>query len=162
MSERRTISSAMNDSYYMSLAIEQAQKAAALGEVPVGAVIVKDGAVIASGYNRRETDKNALSHAEHTAIDTACRVLGGWRLPGCTLYVTLEPCLMCAGAILNARIERVVFGAFDEKGGAFGSKINANDAGLNHVCTVTGGVCEAECKTLLQDFFKALRQKSKP
>ena len=131
--------------------------AAGLGEVPVGALIVQNDRVIAAGYNRREIDKNALSHAEHIAIDQACRTLGGWRLPQCTLYVTLEPCLMCAGAILNARIERVVFGAYDEKGGAFGSKIDANTAGLNHTVRVEGGVCEAECRALLTRFFKDLR-----
>ncbi len=151
----------MTDAEYMKLALQQAEKAAALGEVPVGAVIVQDGVVIAAAYNRREIDKNALSHAEHTAIDIACKTLGGWRLPRCTLYVTLEPCLMCAGAIVHARIDRVVFGTKDEKTGAFGSLTDINTLPLNHHPEVLGGVCEAECKEMLQSFFKNLRQKKK-
>lgn len=149
----------MNDTEYMTLALQQAQTAFDLGEVPVGAVIVRDGQVISVGYNRRETDKNALAHAEQIAIDAACRKLGGWRLTNCTLYVTLEPCPMCAGAILNARIDRVVYGANDTKAGAFGSVWNLNDNGLNHRCETVSGVCEQECKQLLQSFFKTLRKK---
>lgn len=151
----------MTDNEYMALALEQAQKAYELGEVPVGAVIVQDGRVIASGYNRREVDKNALSHAEHTAIDNACKALGGWRLPRCTLYVTLEPCLMCGGAIIHARIDRVVFGVRDEKSGAFGSVLDVNALPLNHKAEVTEGVCAEECREILQSFFKELREKKK-
>ncbi|MBR5782801.1 MAG: tRNA adenosine(34) deaminase TadA [Clostridia bacterium] len=151
----------MNDKEYMMLALEQAKIAYNLGEVPVGAVIVQNGKVIATGYNRREIDKNALSHAEHTAIDNACKALGGWRLPRCTLYVTLEPCLMCSGAILHARIDRVVFGTRDEKSGAFGSVLDVNTLPLNHKCEVTEGICAEECKNILQQFFSDLRQRKK-
>ena len=149
----------MTDQEYMNLALEEAKKAYALGEVPVGAVIVQDDKIIATGYNRREIDKNALSHAEHTAIDNACKTLGGWRLPRCTLYVTLEPCLMCAGAIVHARIDRVVYGAADPKTGAFGSLTDINALPLNHHPEITPGVCEPECRALLQSFFADLRQK---
>ena len=145
----------------MALALGQARLAYELGEVPVGAVIVQDGRVIASGYNRREVDKNALSHAEHTAIDNACKALGGWRLPRCTLYVTLEPCLMCSGAIIHSRIDRVVFGVRDEKSGAFGSVLDVNALPLNHKVEVTEGVCAEECKEILQSFFKELRERKK-
>ncbi len=151
----------MTDNEYMALALEQARLAYELGEVPVGAVIVQDGRVIATGYNRREIDKNALSHAEHTAIDNACKALGGWRLPRCTLYVTLEPCLMCSGAIIHSRIDRVVFGVRDEKSGAFGSVLDVNTLPLNHKVEVTEGVCAEECKKILQDFFKELRQRKR-
>lgn len=151
----------MTDKEYMKLALEQARLAYELGEVPVGAVIVQNDKVIACGYNRREIDKNALSHAEHTAIDHACKVLGGWRLPNCTLYVTLEPCLMCSGAIVHARIDRVVFGVRDEKSGAFGSVLNVNELPLNHKIEVTEGVMAEECKAILQEFFKELRDKKR-
>lgn len=151
----------MNDKDYMMLALEQAQLAAKAGEVPVGAVIVQDGKVIAAAYNRRETDKNALSHAEHDAIDKACKALGGWRLPRCTMYVTLEPCIMCAGAILHSRIDRLVFGVRDEKSGAFGSIADVNALPLNHKTEVTEGVCADQCRQILQDFFKALRTRKK-
>ncbi len=151
----------MTDREYMMLALEQAEQAYQLGEVPVGAVIVQKDRIIATGYNRREIDKNALSHAEHTAIDNACKALGGWRLPECTLYVTLEPCLMCAGAIVHARIDRVVFGTTDPKTGAFGSLTDINTLPLNHHPLVEGGVCEAECKALLQRFFAELRKRKK-
>lgn len=151
----------MTDRDYMQLALEQARLAYELGEVPVGAVIVQDGKVIATGYNRREVDKNALSHAEHTAIDNACKALGGWRLPRCTLYVTLEPCLMCAGAIIHARIDRVVFGTADPKTGAFGSLTDLNALPLNHHPEILSGVCEEECRAILQTFFTALRRKKK-
>ncbi len=151
----------MTDRDYMQLALEQARLAYELGEVPVGAVIVQDGKVIATGYNRREVDKNALSHAEHTAIDNACKALGGWRLPHCTLYVTLEPCLMCAGAIIHARIDRVVFGTADPKTGAFGSLTDLNALPLNHHPEILSGVCEEECRAILQTFFATLRQKKK-
>ena len=143
---------------FMKTAIEQAKKAAEIGEVPVGAVVVYDGEIISAEYNTRETGKNALHHAEIKAIDSACKVLGGWRLHKCELYVTLEPCPMCAGAIVNARIKRVVFGAFDKKAGAFGSVINMNDFPLNHKPFVHSGVCIEECSRLLSDFFADLRK----
>ncbi len=151
----------MTDREYMQLALEQARLAYELGEVPVGAVIVQNDKVIACGYNRREIDKNALSHAEHIAVEHACKALGGWRLPNCTLYVTLEPCLMCSGAIVHARIDRVVYGVRDEKSGAMGSVLNVNDLPLNHKIEITEGVCAEECKKILQDFFKELRSKKK-
>lgn len=145
---------------FMREALRQAEKAAAIAETPVGAVIVQDGKIIARAYNRRETKKNALLHAEITAIDKACRRLGGWRLPRCDMYVTLEPCPMCAGAIINARIENVFFGAYDKKSGCAGSAVNLFEKGLfNHNVNVTGGILEAECADLLSSFFKKLRRK---
>lgn len=149
----------MEDIKYMERAIELAKKAYDEGEVPVGALIVRRGEVIAEGYNRREVGKNALLHAETSAISAACEALGGWRLPECTLYVTMEPCPMCAGAIVNARIDRVVYGVKDERAGAFGGVLDLNEYPLNHKVQITGGVCEDECRTLLQDFFKKLREK---
>lgn len=146
-----------DDERYMRLAIKQAEKAGLILDVPVGAVIVKDGNVISAGYNRREQQKNALMHAEIEAIDAACKALGGWRLDGCTLYVTLEPCPMCAGAIINARIERVVYGAPDEKAGSFGSLINLAAVKFNHAPRITPGVLRDECAALLSDFFKNRR-----
>lgn len=146
-----------DDERYMRLAIKQAEKAGLSLDVPVGAVIVKDGNVISAGYNRREQQKNALMHAEIEAIDAACKALGGWRLDGCTLYVTLEPCPMCAGAIINARIERVVYGAPDEKAGSFGSLINLAAVKFNHAPRITPGVLRDECAALLSDFFKNRR-----
>jgi len=148
-----------NDEQFMNIALQLANNAYQLGEVPVGAVIVCSGQVISTGYNRRETDKNALRHAEMDAIDGACRALGGWRLSRCTLYVTLEPCPMCAGAIINSRIGRVVYGAADAKAGAFGSVLNMNFYPLNHKVSLTTGVCEKECRELLQKFFLHLREK---
>ncbi len=145
---------------FMSEAIKQAKKAAAIGEMPVGAVIAKDGEIISRGYNRRETKKNALLHAEMIAIDRACKKLGGWRLPECSLYVTLEPCPMCAGAILNARIENLYFGAYDAKSGCAGSAVDLLGKGLlNHSVTAEGGILEEECAGLLKEFFKNLRSK---
>lgn len=147
---------------YMREALRRAKKAAALGEMPVGAVVVRDGQIIASGYNRRETKRNALLHAELTAIDRACKRLGGWRLPGCELYVTLEPCPMCAGAILNSRIERVYYGAPDERSGCAGSKINLLDMNLcNWTVLCEGGILADECEALIKDFFKRLRKGDK-
>ena len=146
-----------DDIYFMNEAIAEAELAAAADEVPVGAVVVRDGKIIARAHNTRESDKNALRHAETAAIDAACRALGGWRLPGCTLYVTMEPCPMCAGAVVNSRIERVVFGAYDRRAGAFGSVLNLNDYPLNHKPELTGGVCEEQCVALLRDFFKRKR-----
>lgn len=141
----------------MRLALAQAALAAAEGEVPIGAVVVRDGAVIAVGRNRRETGKSALAHAELEAIGAACRALGGWRLAGCALYVTLEPCPMCAGAIINARLDRVVYGAPDPKAGAAGSVIDLFACPFNHRPAVVSGVLQAECADILRRFFKALR-----
>ena len=149
----------MDDERFMLEAIEEAKEAAKIGEAPIGAVIVRNGEIVGRGHNRRETGKNALYHAEITAIDTACRTLGGWRLPGCTMYVTLEPCPMCAGAIINSRIERVVFGAYDAKAGSVGSVVNLFDLPYNHKPELLGGVMEKECASLLSDFFSELRKK---
>ena len=146
------------DEEFMREALALAQEAADEGEVPVGCVIVDGERVVGRGRNRRETAKNALSHAELEAIDEACRTLGGWRLWRCTLYVTLEPCPMCAGAIINARIPRVVYGAPDAKAGSCGSLTNLFALPYNHRPAVTAGVCEAEAKELLQCFFRKLRE----
>jgi tRNA(adenine34) deaminase len=146
----------INDAFYMQRALELAKRASELDEVPVGAIVVRDGEIIASAFNSREMDKNALCHAEIKAINEACRKLGGWRLVGCTLYVTLEPCPMCAGAIVNSRIERVVFGAYDNKAGAFGTMINLNDYPLFKP-EIVGGVLKDECSLLLTSFFKQKR-----
>lgn len=143
----------------MRRALELAREAAAEGEVPVGAVVVKDGEVVSCGRNRRETGKNALRHAELEAIDGACRALGGWRLWECELYVTLEPCPMCAGAVINARIPRVVFGAADPKAGSCGSVVNLFALPYNHRPEVVGGVLREECAELLTGFFRGLRKK---
>ena len=151
----------MNDKDFMLSAIAQASLAASEGEVPVGAVIVRNGEIIATGRNRREYGKNALYHAEIEAIDNACKALGGWRLPGCEMYVTLEPCPMCAGAIINSRIERVVFGAYDKKSGSVESLIRMFDFPYNHKPEVTGGFMEEECAEQLSSFFKELRYKKK-
>lgn len=142
---------------FMRAAVENAQKAAQLGEVPVGAVIVKGDKIIAHGYNRRETKKNALSHAETEAINAACESLGSWRLDGCTMYVTLEPCPMCTGAIMTARIDRVVFGAYDEKGGAMGGVCNLCEMPFMNKPQIIGGFMEKECAEVLSDFFETLR-----
>lgn len=142
----------------MRQALALAQEAADGLETPVGAVIVRNGEVIATGKNRRETGKNALYHAEIEAIDNACKKLGGWRLPGCTLYVTLEPCPMCTGAIINARIERVVYGASDAKAGSMGSVIDLTQLPYNHKPAVERGVLQEECAALLSSFFKNLRK----
>lgn len=147
--------------HWMRLALEQAVLAEKDQEVPIGAVIVKDGVVIAVGRNRRESKHTALGHAEIEAIAAACQSLNRWRLSGCTLYVTLEPCPMCAGAIVNARIDQVVFGAYDRKAGACGSVIDLFSCPFNHHPVVKGGVLEAECRGLLQTFFAQLRQKGR-
>lgn len=149
----------MTDKMIMRLAIEEAKKAAEAGEVPVGAVVALDGEVVSAAYNTRETGKNALCHAEIKAIDLACKKLGGWRLHKCELFVTLEPCPMCAGAIVNARIKRVVYGAADSKAGAFGSVFDMNDFPLNHKPLIESGLCGDECSALLSDFFRRLREK---
>lgn len=145
------------DETFMREALVLAREAAALGEVPVGAVAVKDGVIVGRGRNRRETGKSALCHAELEAIDQACRALGGWRLWQCELFVTLEPCPMCAGAIINARIPRVVFGAKDKKAGSCGSVVNLFELPYNHKPELVSGVLEEECASLLTEFFRQLR-----
>lgn len=142
----------------MNEAIEQAKRAAQIGEVPVGAVVVCDGKIVSAEFNTRETDKNALCHAEIKAIDAACRKLGGWRLHKCDIYVTLEPCPMCAGAIVNSRIKRVVYGAKDEKTGAFGTKLDLNACSLNHKPEIVPNVLGAQCAEMLTRFFSTLRE----
>ncbi len=146
---------------FMKQALKLAAESALEGEVPIGAVIVKDGEIIATGRNRREYGKNALYHAEIEAIDKACKALGGWRLWQCDLYVTLEPCPMCAGAIINSRIRNVYYGASDAKAGSFGSVIDFNTLPYNHKPNITGGILEEECRGILSDFFVQLRQKKK-
>lgn len=149
------------DEKYMKEALRLAKKAAAMGEVPVGAVVVQDGRIIARGYNRREIDQNGLAHAELTAMQRACKKLNSWRLEGCTLYVTLEPCPMCTGAIINTRVERVVIGATDPKGGAMGGVTDLLEHPWNHHPEVTKGVLEEECGGILKEFFKQLRDQKK-
>ena len=147
----------MTDYELMGAALEEAARAAALGEVPVGAVVARNGEIIAAAHNTRETEKNALHHAELLAIDAACKKLGGWRLWQCELFVTLEPCPMCAGAIINARIPRVVYGASDRKCGAVDSVCSLFSMEFNHHPQVESGVREAECGALLTEFFRNLR-----
>ena len=145
------------DIFFMREALALAREAAEADEVPVGAVIVYQGKIIARARNRREGDKLATHHAELMAIEEACRFRGGWRLPDCTLYVTLEPCPMCGGAIINARLPRVVFGAYDLRGGVFGSAIDFNTLTFNHRPEVVGGVCEEEAVAILKEYFKRKR-----
>ena len=147
----------MDDIFYMQQALALAREAFDEGEVPVGCVIVRGDEIVGRGRNRREGDKNALAHAEIEAINDACRHLGGWRLWDCTLYVTLEPCPMCAGAIINARLRRVVYGAADAKVGSCGSVCNLFSMDYNHHPTVETGICEAEASELLTAFFQNLR-----
>ena len=147
----------MNDLKYMSIALDEAKKAFDEGEVPVGAVIIKDGKLLAMAHNNREASNDATGHAETLAIRKACENIGSWRLEDCELYVTLEPCPMCAGAIINARIPRVVFGARDPKGGAMGSVLDLNDYPFNHHPEVTSGVMEEECRQILSAYFKNKR-----
>lgn len=147
----------MDDNVYMKKALERASAAYKAGETPVGAVIVRDGEIIATGRNCREGKKNALMHAEIIAIKRACKRLGSWRLTGCDLYVTLEPCPMCAGAVINARIRRVVFGASDYKAGSFGSVVDLSALSYNHKPEIVGGVMADECADILSNFFKQLR-----
>ena len=151
----------MTDTEFMKRAIARAKAASAAGEVPIGAVVVKDGKILSTGRNMRENRRNALLHAEIVAIDRACKKLGAWRLEGCTLYVTMEPCPMCAGAIINSRISRVVFGCYDRKAGVYGSVLDLQDYRFNHYYEVTGGVLEEECAGLLSDFFATLRASKK-
>lgn len=151
-----------DDEKYMKLALKEAKKAYNLGEVPIGCVIVYEGKIIGRGYNRRNTDKTTLSHAEITAIKKASKYIGDWRLEGCTLYVTLEPCQMCAGAIIQARMDRVVMGSMNPKAGCGGSLLNILESDLfNHQADVTRGVLNDECSALLTKFFKELRVRNK-
>lgn len=149
------------DIKFMQKALELAKESALEGEVPVGAVIVRDNEIVGTGRNRREYGKNALYHAEIEAINNACKKLGGWRLWQCDMYVTLEPCPMCAGAIINSRIKTVCYGASDLKAGSFGSVINFNELNYNHKPQIVSGVMENEAKELLSSFFKLLREKKK-
>ncbi|MEG0805883.1 MAG: tRNA adenosine(34) deaminase TadA [Lachnospiraceae bacterium] len=147
---------------YMKQAIKLAKKAGTMGEVPIGCIIVYEKKIIARGYNRRNTDKITLAHAELTAIRKASRVMGDWRLEGCTMYVTLEPCQMCAGALVQARMDRVVIGCMNAKAGCAGSVINLLEMKeFNHQVEVVRGVMEEECSALISDFFRALREKKK-
>ncbi len=146
------------ESRFMTRAIELAKIAAAYGEVPVGAVVVKDGEIIGEGYNMREQKRNALSHAETEAINQACNALGDWRLDDCAIYVTLEPCPMCAGAIINARIKEVVFGAYDKTMGCMDSVTDLSAFPFATGITVYGGIREDECKQIITEFFKEVRK----
>lgn len=150
-----------NDEKYMAIAIEQAKIAYSLGETPVGAAVVKNGEVVGLGYNRREKDKNALAHAEIIAINDACKNLNGWRLWECELYVTLEPCPMCAGAIINSRIKRLIYGASDKKAGSIESVVNLLSLPYNHHPEFLGGVLSDQSSQMLKDFFKQLRRTAK-
>lgn len=145
------------DEYFMQLAVKEAEAAAKRGEIPVGAVIVRDGRVISAAGNRRERDLVATAHAELLAIESACEALGGWRLPDCELYVTLEPCPMCMGAIVNARIPRVIYGATDRKAGAAGGLFDMNIYPLNHHPIIVSGVLQEKCSLMLKRFFKSRR-----
>ena len=150
----------LDDEKYMYEALFEAERAGEEDEVPVGAVIVRDGKIIAAAYNRRESNKCATAHAELLAIEEACKNLGGWRLPGTTLYVTLEPCAMCAGAIINARVERVVYGASDIRFGALGSMTDLSILPFNHKFEVVRGVLGDEAREMLSSYFRAKRKKS--
>ena len=152
----------MTEKELMTEALALAKLSFDEGEVPVGAVVALDGEIVGTGRNRRETQKNALCHAEIEAIDSACKRLSGWRLWQCEMFVTLEPCPMCAGAIINSRIKKVTFGAYDKKNGACGSVTDLTVMDFNHKPQKTGGFMEDECKTLLSDFFKELRTKNPP
>lgn len=147
----------MDIEYFMKQALIEANKAKEKGEVPIGAVIVCNGEIISRGHNLRETKNQAISHAEIEAINSACEKLNSWRLEDCELYVTLEPCPMCAGAIINARIKTVYFGAYDKKAGCAGSLINLFDCGFNHRPRLKTGILEQECIEILKDFFENLR-----
>ncbi len=152
----------MNDEYFMREAIKEAKKAEGLEEVPIGAVLVLNGVIISRAHNLREREQNAVAHAELLAIDQACRELGTWRLENAVLYVTLEPCPMCSGAIILSRIKRVVYGAGDPKGGCAGTLMNLlQDERFNHQSEVTTGVLESECGQMLTDFFRKIRERQK-
>ncbi|MCY8497634.1 tRNA adenosine(34) deaminase TadA [Bacillus atrophaeus] len=150
------------DEFYMLEAIKEAKKAEEIGEVPIGAVLVMNDDIVARAHNLRETEQRSIAHAEMLAIDEACRTLGTWRLEGASLYVTLEPCPMCAGAVVLSRVDRVVFGAFDPKGGCSGTLMNLlQEKRFNHQAEVVSGVLEKECGQMLSDFFRNLREKKK-
>ena len=149
------------DELYIREAMSLARQAEEIDEVPVGAVAVRNGEIIATAYNTRESTKCATHHAEIIAIERACAALGGWRLPGVTLYVTMEPCAMCAGAIINARIPRVVYGTRDIRFGAFGSKIDLSQIGLNHTPQIVGGILEEENRDMLSAYFRRKRKEKK-
>jgi tRNA(adenine34) deaminase len=150
------------DEHYMELALNEAKKAAEIGEVPIGAILVKDGRILARAHNLRETEQRAIAHAELLAIDQACKEEGAWRLEGTTLYVTLEPCAMCSGAIVLSRVGRVVYGAADPKGGCAGTLMNLlQDDRFNHKCEVVAGVKEEVCSQILSTFFKDLRDRKR-
>ena len=150
----------MNDEYFMSEALKEAQKASVIDEVPIGAVIEHKGEIIGRGYNRRNTDCNPLMHAEIIAINEAAKIMGDWRIEDCTIYITVEPCPMCSGAVVQARIPRVVYGAPNPKAGCAGSVINLLQMEkLNHRCDVKSGVLEEECRNLMKEFFKRFRKK---
>ena len=152
----------MTDEFYMGLALEEAKKAAALGEIPIGAILVQGEEVIARAHNMRETWQDATAHAEVIVIQEACKKLKRWRLTGCTLYVTVEPCPMCSGAIVNGRVERVVYGCPDIKAGGAESIFNIiTNPNLNHVAQVTSGVREEECAQIMKEFFKKRREENK-
>jgi tRNA(adenine34) deaminase len=156
--DRGKVFSAMDNDKWMRQALEQADRAARMGEIPVGAVVVRQGEIIGEGHNRRETDNDPLAHAELLAIRQAARAVGNWRLVGCTIYVTLEPCAMCAGALVNSRVEHLVFGTRDPKAGFCGSLGDlVTDQRLNHRLEVTEGVLAEDCARLLQEFFATLR-----
>lgn len=152
-----------NDMHYMNKALELAKIAYEMGEVPVGAIVVKKstGEIVGEGFNRREVDKNSIAHAEILAINQASQRLGGWRLIDCELFVTLEPCPMCTGAIINSRIERVIYGASDLKAGSCGSVVNLFELPYNHKPQLLGGILKDECSGILSDFFRSLRKGSK-
>lgn len=151
-----------HDEFFMQEALKEARKAAAIGEVPIGAVVVHGDKIVARAHNRREIDRDPSAHAEFSALLKASQVLGRWRLSGCTVYVTLEPCIMCTGLMVNSRIDRCVYGASDPKGGALGTLFDlSHDDRLNHEFEVVSGVCEDECRSLLQDFFSQLRAEIK-
>ncbi|ERL13163.1 cytidine and deoxycytidylate deaminase zinc-binding region [Coriobacteriaceae bacterium BV3Ac1] len=148
------------DEYWMHIALEEAAVAAQEGEVPIGACVIAGGKLISRAHNRRETDADPAAHAEFLAMEEASRTLGCWRLTGCTVYVTLEPCFMCAGLMINSRIDRCVYGAADPKGGALGTLYDlSNDARLNHAFNVTAGICAEESAQILRDFFRNRRKK---
>lgn len=150
----------MTDEAYMKLAIKEAKKARAIGEVPIGCIIVYEDKIIARGYNKRVAKKSVLAHAEILAIKNACKKIGDWRLEGCTMYITLEPCPMCAGAIIQARIPRVVIGSLNPKAGCAGSVLDMMHVeGFNHQVSVTTGVCDEECSEMMKEFFRELRKK---
>lgn len=151
----------LDDNHYMGLALNEAKKAFAIGEVPIGAVLIMDGQVVASGYNMRESWHDATAHAEMIAIREACEKLGRWRLTGLTLYVTIEPCPMCAGALVMSRVDRLVYGSADAKAGAIESIFNiAQNEALNHSMMVTAGIRADECAQIMKDFFRQRRKKN--